>query len=439
MTLRPAFRTRIVWILLLTCRTMGAEWHPPQVVTSRRELETAYPRQTVSASALDIERLSARLGIDAAPQGPAMPDPNDEDGFIRQIPNDGRERPDREVVARMQPGIAAVSQWVSRELSEAPEAIGPPPEPAARFLEANAGTIDSIVALATKPSPIDWDLDVTSGSEAPMPNLLGLTRLQKILAGKALQLARAGEPEAALEAVEAMWRISESLAARPELISQLVVAAQLRLTAGLLRKIPGPSFGWETRLRDLDFFDAFLAALQNDPWHAPSEPEIAPTIEIMARIYRRFVDSLVRSDACAWTKESLQRSWDVAASGENGVEQILIGISSESINDMLLRWRSVLLDSEFTVLVLQAKGEKAASRKGEWPPGLPDLESSVCPRSFYSYRRNGGVAMAFEGRIPVDERGGFALPWVFRGAPPPTPTRTPIPTPATPTPTPGAR
>src|SRR5689334_5294203 len=66
--------------------------------------------------------------------------------------------------------------------------------------------------------------------------------------------ARAGEPQSALEGADAMWRIGESIASRPELIAHLIMVAKLKWIVGLLRKIDDPAFGWESRLRERGFF-----------------------------------------------------------------------------------------------------------------------------------------------------------------------------------------
>lgn len=432
--MRPRVLTAIVLFLLLAGGPAEGGWQPPRVASSRTEFEAAYPRRTVSASVLEIERLSARLGIDAAPPGRATVDPENEDHVTVEIPDDGRARPDPELVKSTQSALSAASKWVNEQLSEPSERVGAPPESVSRYLEENAATIDSIVAVASKPAPLEWDLDVKAGLGAPLPNYPGLMRLDRVLAARALIQVRAGEPQQALQAAEAMWRIGESFASRPELIGQLIVAAKLKLIVGLLRKIDDPAFGWEERLRERGFFHAFLVAIQNDTWPASSDPEMQPTVEAITRIYRRFADSLVEGEACEWTTDSVQRAFDVAKSGEGGAED-LMSIVTPNYVEMVLRWRKVLLDSELTALVLQARGEKAASREGAWPPKLLDLESAVCPRSFYSYKRNGGVVIAFEGKAPGEESAGLKLPMTFRGSPPPTPTPTATPA-LTPTSTP---
>ncbi|HEY1252939.1 MAG TPA: hypothetical protein VGH97_17290, partial [Thermoanaerobaculia bacterium] len=227
-----------VLILATATGMTGAEWQPPRVAMSLTEFEAAYPKRTVSAGVLEIERLSARLGIDSAPKGRAVADPDNEDRVLRiEIPDDGRERPDPELAKRNQSVLSATSKWVHEQLSEPSDRVGAPPEAVSKYLEENATTIDSIVAVATKPGPLEWDLDVKAGLEAPIPNYLGLLYVDRVLAARALMQARARESQEALQAAEAMWRIGESFASRPELIAHLIVAAKLKLIVGLLRKI----------------------------------------------------------------------------------------------------------------------------------------------------------------------------------------------------------
>jgi hypothetical protein len=420
---RPAYGLALA-AALLAAPAGSAEWRPPEVATSRQAFEAAHPKTSVSAAALELEALSTRLGIDLAPK------------------DDHREHPDLATARAQESALSALSQYLNHELGEASEKIGAPDPKVAQFLAENDATIESIRAVTLGRREVAWELDVSLGHEAPMPNFLGHLKIQKVLGALALTQSRARDFDAALQTAEAMWRLCESLASRPELLSQLIGLAEARFLVGLLRKIDAPAFEWVDRFRRHVLYDAFLVAFQNDPWPSATDPELEATVGGITRIYRRFVDSLSTDSACDWTLERLKRDWEVAASGENGVEGMLAGIASENLIEMLMRWQRFRLDSELTALVLEARGEKAASREGEWPARLPNLESGVCPGQSFSYRRVGGVVLDFSGHPPPTEPKSLVLPLTFRGEPPPTPTPTPSPTatrpPAvlTPTPTP---
>jgi hypothetical protein len=285
---------------------------------------------------------------------------------------------------------------------------------------------------------IAWELDAARGSDAPVPNWLGVTRLQRILAAQALLDIRNRNPDDALTVVDGMWRICEALAARPELISQLLVLAQARFAEGVLRKIPVPAYGWSDRLREQGLYHALLTSLQNDPWAGAEDPARAEASATRSRIYRRFVEGLIARSACEWTRETLAHEWEVAASGEAGTEHDGAAIVSDAVVDMLLRSHRFLLESEMTALVVEARIDKFAARDGQWPERLPNLESAVCPGRFYTYRRAAGANLDFPGAVPRGDRQGLTLPTTFRGAPPPTPTPTPTKAHAVLTPTPPA-
>ena len=412
-------------ISLAATAAFGGDWTPPPVAATWKAYEAAYPKKTSSAAALEIESLAARLGIETAPEGRAVADPDDGEKVVHLRPDDGRERPDAELAKRMHPTISAAGHWAEKELAEPSARIGPPEEPVLRFFDENAATLDAIAAVASGTRPIDWELDVALRSESPLPNLLGLSRLQRVLAARALLQVRAGDNDAALVTIDGMWRLAASLGDQPYLISQLIALTQVRLVVGLLRKVDAPAFGWEQRLRQQPFYAAFLAAFQNDPWPVAADPERAQTVETITRIYRRFADGLAEKSACEWTRETMTRSFQVAASAEDASDETIASVAWDSIVDMIPRAQRLMLDSELTALVLQARAEKAASREGEWPARLPDLESSVCPGRFYSYRRAGGITLSLEGPLPAEDRHGLVLPMTFRGPPPPTPTPTP--------------
>ena len=77
--MRPGVLTAVVPFLLFSGAPAEGEWQPPRVALSRTEFEAAYPRRTVSASVLEIERLWAQIGIDTAPLGRTTVDPENEE------------------------------------------------------------------------------------------------------------------------------------------------------------------------------------------------------------------------------------------------------------------------------------------------------------------------------------------------------------------------
>jgi hypothetical protein len=389
--------------ILLASLTAGEDWRAPAPVASLKAFESAFPKAPASGAALELEALTARLGIDLAPK------------------DERRHHPKPKAAKDYQAVAPAIRQYVDGQLQEAGESVDPPGEAVQQFLSEHEATLDAIVAVAVGRRGISWETDVTAGFYAPTPNVLGQVRLHLVLAARALDEVRSQDPNAALQTIQGMWALVQSLASRPEMVSQILVQSAARLVAGLLRKVDGPAPDWVDRLRDRGFFQSFLAALQNDAWHLAGDAEILEAIQGMTRVNRRFVANLAARDPCGWTREDLDQSWKAAVSGEPRDIESMATMGSENSLDSLNRWHRYLLDAELTALVLEARGEKAASRDGAWPARLSNPESSVCPGSFWRYTRNpsGDVAFAFEGRAPAADR-GLILPLTFRSAPPPT-------------------
>lgn len=389
--------------MLLAPLTGGEEWRAPVPAASLKAFRTAFPKAPASVAALELEALTAHLGIDLAPK------------------DDRRDHPNPEAAKAYLALAPAIRQYVEGQLQEASESVEPPGEAVQKFLAEHAATLDAIVTVAAGRRRISWDTDVAAGFYAPTPNVLGQVRLQLALAARALDEARSQNPTAALQTIQGMWTLVQSLATRPEMVSQILVQSASRMVAGLLRKVDGPATEWVERLRGRGGFESFLAALQNDAWHLAGDPEVLEAIQGMTRVQRRFVGNLAARDPCGWTRRDLDQSWKAAASGEPAEVESMVTMGSENSLDSLNRWHRQLLDAELTALVLEARGEKAASREAAWPARLENLESSVCPGSFWGYQRSssGEVTVVFEGRAPAVDR-GLILPLTFRSAYPKT-------------------
>jgi hypothetical protein len=407
--MRHASPAAVVSILLTVACAIAEEWTPPAVVLTRKAYEAQYPKSSASAAAREVEALAAGLGIDAAPK------------------DESRNHPSAELALAYQRIMSPLGQYVDGQLGEPGEEVGAPNEAIRAYLGERAATIESVRGVLTGRREVAWEVDIGAGPlEAPGPNVLGLLRLTRALAATAMLDIRSGDQVAALGACEAIWRLAQNLAGRPDLVSHMVALSQARLVVGLLRKIDSVAPEWADRLRGRSLFDAFLSAFQNDPWIFADEPEIAAVTVGMARIHRRFVDGLSMRNPCEWTPESLSHAWDVAVSAEPGTEEILATIASETGRMMLVRWHRFLVDAELTSLVLEARFERAASRDGEWPVKLWDLASVVCPGRAYEYSRGETISIAFQWDLPAVS-GGLVLPSSFRSAnrpPPLTPTPT---------------
>lgn len=397
----------------------GEEWEPPRVALTQKEFELVYPATEASVTALDLEGMAASIGLDLAPKDAA-----------------DRVHPEPDVAKRYESVWPAVRDYVDHELTSPEDRIGAPGAALARFFAEHETEVERIAGRLAGRGEAVWEMDVREGRDAPLPNLLGHVRLMGLLGARVLLLERRGEHDAALQGLEGMWKLDEGLASRADIISHVILLNQTKSVVGILRKVDAPALEWVERMRGRGFFEACLAACQNEAWHRGRDrPEQAAAI---ARVARRFADGLLEQGPCVWSRGELDHRLEVAASAEEPEYEAMAADALGSFVDVLSRWYRLLLDEELTALVLEARGERAASRDRAWPAQLQRLDSEVCSGERWSYKRsaNGGgsASLSYEGRAPDSDSRGIVLPLSFRALPPPTPTRTPTPPALTPTP-----
>lgn len=369
---------------------------PPSISDLRVAFEAQFPKSEANGTALELERLSAALGIDLAPRAQIDPEKPDEPP---PVPKDGRARPAPNTENRL-----PLIEFLQRELAVTNERIGRGSPVLEQWMEEHGSEISRIEGVLLGGDEPRWEVDVAAGAMAPTPNFLGLMRLQRLLMTRALFLAREGDGERALQAMEASWRLQGAVLSRPEIISQLIAVAIGRFQAGVLRKIDSPAFGWPERLRGPGGIAGMEAALANQTWYFMHERKDG-TPGPYGRAWRGFVDILERQGACAWSSDSLGDAWREAAEQvESEEERLMSEISAPNQYGGLLRARRVAVDSELTALIIDARIERAAMRRPRWPGRLLTLNAGVCPEAKWTYRvdRDGTARFAFATRIEED-------------------------------------
>ena len=399
----------------------------PSPSTLRSAFEAQFPKADASAAALELERLAAPLGIDLVPRqiadNPASKAPavetTEPTPFALNVDR-ARSRPSAEAQAAFVGIRAAVAPFLDRELKTTEERIGAPPPHLERFFADHESVLSAAESLLLRETDVRWEMDVSRGSSAPLPNLSGILQLQRVFVTRALLQARRGETEGALRTLDAAWRLNEVVSSRPELISQLIAVAAAKLHVGALRKLDSPAYGWADRLRSGSLYSAFLAAFQNQAWESPDVKDLTGERGAFGRILREVATEFQEGDLCSWTSEKLQETWSRAAQAESSEEAFVADIAAPNLLDGFLRWRRYLIDAELTALVLDARTERAASRSGAWPASLSGAGSGVCPNERWSYRAspNGTATVAFEGRITESSSPAFQLPFRFTAGDP---------------------
>jgi len=367
------------------------------------ELERRFPPARTNEAALRLEEKAALVGIALAPEKTS-----------------NRHRPAAAEKSVYDAARAAVSGFVTREATGENEEAGLLPEEVARFLslrgEALAAVRDELLSSAQPPR---WEMDLTKGAQyAPLPNLLGILNLQKLLLAAALSESLQGRAEEAERHLEASWRLNEALVARPELISQLIAIAGGKLQIGILRKLAFDREPWLERLPRQDFRAAFFWSLRAEATASlgGEGKQGSPELLEYARGMREVVRELEKENACSFRQEGAERFWQPLFPGREA--RVLSGITLPNLTDAVHRVFRFELDRELTALVLEARRALRSRQEGR-RPDFQDRPSLVCPGARWNYRISGGgdaLTIAFEGHLPEWETVALKLPLSFRFA-----------------------
>jgi hypothetical protein len=159
----------------------------------------------------------------------------------------------------------AIAEYLKAEHARGEAVIGEPPAEVTAFLAAHETEIDALRDhLLTH--PIVWDRDIAKGFDGPLPNLLGHFNTVRLLTARALVRGRANDL-AAWDDLHAAWRVEQTIAARPELISQLIALAITRMVNSAAWKLPpSAQAAWFEEVRQNDHRKLLLGAYQYEMW-----------------------------------------------------------------------------------------------------------------------------------------------------------------------------
>jgi hypothetical protein len=366
---------------------------PPAVQQAIADLEKRYPPVETNSAAIELEGLAANLGIDLAPQLPNRRHPSEE----------ARKRFDE----------ARVGFYVAPQIERADDDIGPPPESTSAFLAAHEAVIRAAIRALVEGEAPRWELDVRKGwKNSVSPNYQGQIAFHKLLIAQALVDTREGRGVQSASALEASWRLNDSLVGRPELIAQLIALAAARLEVGTLRRVPGPPTVWIDRLAFTLLRSSVISSVRDDGILVlMSETEDVRRSEELAAYVggmRRASEALATQDPCGFTEEFAAGFWKSFFVGKESA--ILGEIAMPSFSNAVFRMFRLLLAAELTRKLIDARAAKRASSDGRWPSELPDSDSRACPGSAWSY------ALSVDGGVTI-EFGGTSVDWPGESGP----------------------
>ncbi len=132
------------------------------------------------------------------------------------------------------------------------------------YLKAHRADLDALYSLIQRSDVPRWETDIALLSRAPAPALFYHRQLQGLIALDILERTRKGETAAAQAALEASWKINQSLRERPEFLSQMMALSVLDLQTGALRKMEHVPDTWQKRIGLAAWQESFWRAMELD-------------------------------------------------------------------------------------------------------------------------------------------------------------------------------
>lgn len=368
-------------------RTVQQRWE--RILGSRQELLAQFPPGEANATALSLERLSAALGIDIVPRS-----------------RRDRGEPDAVAVAAHRSASDELFRYLAKQLARTRTGLDPLPSGLEAYLKREAKALEGIRRELRGSEPPRWELRLDLGRATPMPNLLGILNLQRLLLTDALGAGAHGDLSRAQADLVASWQLNRALRDSPFLICQLIHVGVARMQAGVLRHVAPDPAGWRERLAEHNFRQSFLTALAYDAWSLTQEPRSVSPLDLRWRDL---------PEAAAWTAarpyvrycmDDVSEGLRVRLSNLAGMGHLCLAELARHNADLdvpIPRWNKVgklfapqlggVLerlarlehDLELTDRIL-ALAERRQQAGTPWPPALPPSQSSAsCPADAWMY------------------------------------------------------
>jgi hypothetical protein len=337
-----------------------------------------FPKTEMNEAAGKLEVLSAKLGVI---------NPKPRQAYVSQV--SGVRGPFNQY---------DTPAYLDAQLKKASDDLDEAPEEVRNYLQAHAADLAALYSLVRRGEVPRWEMDLSRLCEAPVPNFLYHRQLQGVIALDILEKTSSGQNKPALEALEASWKIDQSLRERPELISQLIGLTILNRQAGVLRKMKAVPVEWQSRLLEQDLQGPFLQALQLDVlviskflsstdqrfsgfgWADAviNSPLGKPFRRLMStqmlEVTRDIISELKPDGFCSFNPDSFLRRIEGSLSDWNAAKSV----AGSYCNAWKDATRS-LLNIDLTQKILVVKQVREAFKKGDRQRQAPEMESLLCP------------------------------------------------------------
>ena len=377
----------VLWVVIGNFAAFQLE---QPVLVAKAELVRQFPKIETNASALKLEELRAKLGINM---------------LIAQNRNDDLYVPTE--TSKIKFNQIDGDLW--RYLEDSTSSV--PSKSLQQYLSTqseNLATIRSHILKSDIPRWETFDVNMKIGKSAmTSENSFRVTTLHGILIADAINNSRLGNPKAAIDSLESSWRLNQSVRERPNLLSQLVANITDGVQVRGLRKLNLASPVWQKRLISFDQSKSFLTALKFDifeqygitrnfPLRKGGSEQDEQSSSILSRILQPFVQpyftlSAVDTWQVAMRELDLRFNQDpcISISYEDMPKlsswNILGALGSSSFGLQVYKLTKRQIDMELTQKILRLR--EVASQSGKFPQTLSGIDSSViCKNLRYVYQ-----------------------------------------------------
>ena len=386
---------------------------------SRDDILRRFPAAEASDAAIELERLVFPLGIDVAPRD-----------------FEDRERPSQEQVQAFRRFKRELGGYVDRQIEQAERRrLDPPPEALVDYLELHDERLEAVRRHLTGDETVRWEMAVEKLQAAPVPNLVGLLELHKLLVADALVRAGGGDSAGALVDLDASWRLNRALVKRPNLMTQQIAITVTRFQSGALRLIEDVPELWIERLGEHDFHGSVLMAMKMEGWlwaqipegiyrddnlrglkrlwERVAKPYTALCFADLSDVYRRELERRIgRRSLCDSRGPDLRvrpARWNMLGNFVN----------KEDFTYPLHRLARLELDLELTRKLIEVEAARRGNG-GRWAPEVSGIEESeACPddRWLYEVGPDGSMSLALSREVSWPDARGLILPTRFAAEP----------------------
>lgn len=359
---------------------------------------SSFPSHEDTPAAIRLIELARSVGVDVARSAAA--------------------RPGRQEIAAERALSQALKEYGENELTRSGGTVGAPPETVLACLRDHDEGVRELVAALVSGETLAWKTDLSLGHEAPLPNLLGHVRLQRLLVAEALARANRGEDEEAERVLLASWNLNGSLRARPEVMSQLIAISVARMQAGLGRRLSVDPVTWLQRYAEHDDRSSLLRAIEVESIvelrQFPDGPRWARASRADFLDARRALLTRFRSASPSGRSAGAPTERADVEANPMTVGGIVAAMGEPNLKKAVERADRLAVDIELTQHILEARLQ--AERLGRLPAAMPSFNTSRVPGAHWQYSVDGGgFSISFSGELHSEDRQGLVLPLHYEG------------------------